>query len=296
MSDFAHGGILCGSDGLSTDDSTVSRDDTESGTVDQAPEGGRESPCSGTDRRLIHSLPPALPINWGSQQWRLMRRAIRDGASLEDAAEANGMSLTEARILAKLDADRAPLPPEAFTLLYDPAARAAQTAKEADMADEDDEQTSTEVKQMDFAGAKRMYEADISPEKTQGAVHMQAVGEAYKVIKKQYHIQPQAAKMAFKVFEMEEMHGDDFLRGFAGLVNEMFGRKVLTFHGGDLVDMAEDLATFDADDDFEMSEEELAGQEGRGPVEEPEPAPGTGASARKKMKESATADAAPALH
>ncbi len=164
------------------------------------------------------------------------------------------------------------------------------------MADnDDDDQTSTELKQMDFAKAKRLYEADISPEKTQAASHQQAVGEAYKVIKKDCHIQPQSAKVAFKWFEMEELHGDDFLRGLAGLVNEMAGRTVLTFHGGDLVDMAENLAAdlegASSTDIFEeASEEELAKQEGRG-----EPKPGTGAAARKKMKETASAES-PALH
>ncbi len=94
--------------------------------MDQAPEGERgSSPTATGNRQSIHSPPPALPTNWGSQQWRLMRRALRDGATIEQAAEAGDMSVFEARALAKLDADRAPLPPEAFELLYNPAARAA---------------------------------------------------------------------------------------------------------------------------------------------------------------------------
>ena len=162
--------------------------------------------------------------------------------------------------------------------------------------EDDDDQTSTEVKKMDFERAKKLYHADISPEKTQAASHQQAVGEAYKAIKKGCHIQPQSAKAAFKWFEMEEAHGDDFLRGFAGLVNELAGRTLLTFHGSDLVDMAEnlsaDLEGAASPNIFEeATEEELAQQEGRG-----EPKPGTGAAARKKMKESASADSAPALH
>ena len=90
-----------------------------SGARTAAPEESGTSPALA--RAAEHPLPAAaLPTNWGSQQWRLMRRAIRDGASIEDAADLAGMSLVEARILAKLDADRAPLPEEAFTLLYDP--------------------------------------------------------------------------------------------------------------------------------------------------------------------------------
>lgn len=280
----------------------------KSGVVmDHAPEGERGSPCSGMDRQSIHSPPPALPMNWGSQQWRLMRRAIRGGATIEEAAEAGDMPLKEAALLAEIDAKRAPLPDEAFTLLYDPAARAAQPAKEPEMADNDDDEV-IEVAVMDFAGAKRIYHADIAPEKTQAASHMQEVGEAYKVIKRSYGIQPQAAKVAFKIFEMEEAHGEDFLRCLAGLVNEMFDRKALTFHGGDLVDMAENLAADleGASDIFEeASEEELAAQTTRPSVEKAkaeaekgaeEPKPGTGAAARRKMKDSAPAESAPALH
>lgn len=294
MAECFHHAKVAALDELSTSDLAASHIDTVSGVPNSAPEGERGNSLTPWDRQSIHSQPPALPTNWGSQQWRLMRRAIHDGASIEEAANVAGMSLVEARALAKIDADRAPLPPEAFQLLNTTTAPAAQP-EEPTMADnDDDDQTSSEVKQMDFAKAKRLYEADISPEKTQAASHQQAVGEAYKVIKKDCHIQPQSAKVAFKWLEMEEMHGDDFLRGLAGLVNEMAGRNVLTFHGGDLVDMAEGLAADleGASQNFEeASEEELSQQEGRG-----EPAPGTGAAARKKMKESASVETAPAFH
>lgn len=272
----------------------------QSGACVDAKEGGSgisDFPVRSTGGGLSEGInrPTTIPshtVSWGSQQWRLLRRALRDGVPIEVAAEANGMSLFEARALAKLDAEREPLPPEAFTLLYDPAARVAQP-EEPQMADNEEDDDVVEVKQMDFAKAKRLYEADISPEKTQAASHQQAVGEAYKVIKKDCHIQPQSAKVAFKWFEMEEMHGDDFLRGLAGLVNEMAGRTVLTFHGGDLVDMAENLAADleSASDDFnEASEEELARQEGRGSKSKPKP--GTGAAAIEAMKQSAETGAA----
>lgn len=291
---------------------------TESGACAGAKEGGSgpyehqvRSTGGGASQGINRpTVIPPCTQSWGSQQWRMLRRAIRDGVPLEQAAAANNMSLIEARALINLDAEREPLPPEAFTLLYDPAARAAQP-QEPDMADNDDDEV-TELKQMDFAKAKRLYEADIHPEKTQAASHQQSVGEAYKLIKKDCHIQPQAAKVAFKIFEMEEAHGDDFLRGLAGLVNEMSGRTVLTFHGGDLVDMAENLAAdlegASKPDIFtEATDEELAAQTKRLSVEKAkakeeaeaeaatEPKPGTGASARKRMKNSAPAEAA-ALH
>lgn len=52
----------------------------------------------------------------GSQQLRIFRIAIRDGATVEDAAERAGMSLGEARLHAADDAKNPP-PPEAYTLL-----------------------------------------------------------------------------------------------------------------------------------------------------------------------------------
>lgn len=52
----------------------------------------------------------------GSQQLRVFRRAIRDGASVDAAAELAGMSITEARLHAEDDA-KTPPPPEAYELL-----------------------------------------------------------------------------------------------------------------------------------------------------------------------------------
>lgn len=52
----------------------------------------------------------------GSQQLRIFRIAIRDGASLDDAAALAGMSIGEARIHARRDADNPP-PPEACELI-----------------------------------------------------------------------------------------------------------------------------------------------------------------------------------
>jgi uncharacterized protein (UPF0335 family) len=52
----------------------------------------------------------------GSLQLRQFRRAMRDGASVEDAAELAGMSIGEARLHAKDDAKNPP-PAEAYELL-----------------------------------------------------------------------------------------------------------------------------------------------------------------------------------
>lgn len=77
----------------------------------------------------------------GSQQLRLFRRAIRDGASIEDAAAIGLMSITEAQLWLKDDAANPP-PPEAYELLYDPDARAVpghnNPPETPDMAEETD--------------------------------------------------------------------------------------------------------------------------------------------------------------
>lgn len=153
------------------------------------------------------------------------------------------------------------------------------------MADyeDDDDMTSTEVKQMDLEKFERLYRGDIKPAKSEAAAQNQIVGQAFKAIDKECHMRRDASKVAIQIFEMEELHGEDWYRTFVAATNQLHKRKMLTFHGGDLVDMAEGLVTLDDNldsDEFEASEEELSKQEGRG---------------RSRRKESAAADA-PALH
>lgn len=220
--------------------------------------------------------------SWGSQQWRLLRRYLRDGMPVEDAAPLCGMNLIEARLLAKRDAERAPLPEEAFALLYDPdAPRAASStqAKEAGMARGDEDEVQ-EVKLMDVERFKRLYHQDIKPARAEAASQMQICSEATKVIKKECRIRPDAAKAAIKAFELEEVHGEDFFRGFVASCNALFGRKVLTYHANDLFGDDDGLLLVDQDEDedgeqtasepsdpipfTEASEAEVAKQEGRG--------------------------------
>ncbi len=52
----------------------------------------------------------------GSQQARILRRALRDGMDIEAAAEAAGMPLAEAR-LQQREEERNPPPPEAFEMI-----------------------------------------------------------------------------------------------------------------------------------------------------------------------------------
>lgn len=139
----------------------------------------------------------------------------------------------------------------------------------------DDQPTVVHTK--DFDRAIRLYRGDIKKANTDAATSNGEAGEAYKQIKKVCHIQPDAARKAFRLMDrVEDAKRDDWFRGFVGIVNGMAGRQVLTFHDTDLVDTMErpkpQLVAvpvsdgIDADlagDDFEMSDEELAGQEGR---------------------------------
>lgn len=91
-----------------------------------------------------------------------------------------------------------------------------------------------EVHSPDFALAVRIYRHDIKPAQAKVGEYAQEQSTAYKAIKKRAYIQPQAAKIAFKLDDMEESKRDDFLRCFNGLL-----RELNIFMPVDLVDAAE---------------------------------------------------------
>lgn len=208
----------------------------------------------------------------GSQQLRQFRRAVRNGASVEAAAEQAGISLGEARLTVAADLKESP-PQEAFepilpTKEEDPmATRTARKPKNDDTG---------EVKPKDFAQAKRLYLSEIKPANTRQGDAMKDASDSYKAIKKTCLIQSTAARAVFRLVEMEGAKRDDWIRGFVGLLAEFN----IPLQSNDLVDQAEkaprpkpqlvpvgdhpgddsDLAgEFD-----EATEEELAAQEGRG--------------------------------
>jgi hypothetical protein len=171
-------------------------------------------------------------VTGGSQQLRIFRRARRDGASIEAAAESAGIEIGEARLIAAEDAKNPP-PPSAFELL-------GQTpAEEADVAGRRKarapEASAEEIKKKDFAGAVRAYREDILPAQSKVGEHAQEQSTAYKHIKKHCHIQPTAARQAFRLDGMEEAKRDDWIRGFLGLLREL----KIPLESADLVDMAE---------------------------------------------------------
>jgi hypothetical protein len=91
-----------------------------------------------------------------------------------------------------------------------------------------------EVGAPDFGLAVRIYRNDIKPAQSKVGEYAQEQSEAYKAIKKRANIQPQAAKLAFRLDDMEESKRDDFLRCFNGLLKELN-----IFMPVDLVDAAE---------------------------------------------------------
>lgn len=159
-----------------------------------------------------------------------------------------------------------------------------------------------EVKVKDFAKAKKLYHHDIKPAKSKAGEFMQECSTAYKAVKKECHIQPTAMRHAIGAMEMEDAKRDDYFRCLVGLVNEMAGRTMLTFHSNDMVDMMEagqgdaqperraPLATLmgipstGEETDLADVAEDIASE---GDDKGEDPAPGTGAAAIAAMKKTA---------
>jgi hypothetical protein len=173
----------------------------------------------------------------GSVQQRAYRIARRDGATLMTAAADAGISIGEARLLDAEDL-RNPPPPEAYEPLPTAAPVAAPQQKEDEMARPKKQAVIEEVHAPDFALAVRLYRQDIKPAQAKIGEFAQEQSTAYKAIKKQANIQPQAAKLAFKLDDMEESKRDDFLRSFNGLLKELN-----IFMPVDLIDVAEGKGT-----------------------------------------------------
>lgn len=164
----------------------------------------------------------------GSQQLRLFRRLFHlDGMPIEQAAALAEMSLGEALLHAEADAANPP-PPEAFEILSTPPANSRgpeAQSQENDMArtarkpKDDDEGGVIHAK--DFDKAISLFKNDIKPAQAKVGEHAQEQSTAFKAIKKLCHIQPAAAKAAFKLFDMEDAKREDWLRAFNGLIEKL---------------------------------------------------------------------------
>lgn len=140
------------------------------------------------------------------------------------------------------------------------------------------------IPKKDFAGAVRTWRNDIKPALSSSGENLQEASTGYKHIKKNCHIQPQAAKLAFKLESMEDAKRDDFLRCFTGLLKELN----IPLESNDLVDQAEGkgqppaakprLVTVPKSDGVDADLVDAA------ETPTPEPAAGTGAAAIAAMK------------
>jgi hypothetical protein len=172
----------------------------------------------------------------GSLQLQRYASARRNGRSMMNAAIEAGIGIGEARLIendevrAAAAEDRAPF---ATIGLFDPVGRTpsppqpipapepALQPKEDDMArpKKSDTPINGEVPKPDFELAAKIYREDIRPAMSGVGEHAQEMSTAYKEIKKRAHIQPQAARLAFRLVDDGiEAKRDDFLRSFKGLL------------------------------------------------------------------------------
>jgi hypothetical protein len=176
----------------------------------------------------------------GSNQRTMFRIARRDGDTLMTACVKSGIPLAEARLWDAEDRKNPP-PPECFELLQ-PAGTSPAKPEEDEMARPKKAPQVEEVHAPDFALAVRIWRQDIKPALAKSGEFAQEQSTAYKEIKKRAYIQPQAAKLAFRLEGMEEAKRDDFLRSFNGLLKEM-----RIFMPVDLVDAAQGAGEIGAD-------------------------------------------------
>jgi hypothetical protein len=180
------------------------------------------------------------------QLWLYLHKRRAHMPTEQAAAEA-GIRLLEARAHdeAELageyaDIDTTETPVGVIQQSTAPAAETAQpgapSPKENDMARGKRKVADqvVEVLKPDFDLARRIYFNDIKPAISKQATHGQELSSAYKELKSVAHIQPQAAKLAFKLVEFEESKRDDFLRCLNGLL-----RSFNVFLPRDMVDIAE---------------------------------------------------------
>lgn len=183
----------------------------------------------------------------GSIQLQRYRSARRQGRGMMTAAIEAGISAGEARLIeadearaaaaenrrpfALADGGEAPTEPQPIT-----APEEGAQPKDEDMARGKKNQGTIngEVPKPDFELAAKIYREDIRPAAGKVGEHAQEMSTAYKDIKKKAHIQPQAARAAFRLVDMEASKRDDYLRSFNGLLREL---KI--FMPADLVDVAE---------------------------------------------------------
>jgi len=263
-------------------------------------------------------------MSGGSQQLRIFRRAIRDGATLEEACAATGDIIPpeEGRIYLARDAKEPP-PPEAYELLGPSKEETMAMAEKKE--DGEGAGVSGEYKRPDVAKAFEIYDTEIKPKNAHLSTIKGDLADPHKRIKDDCHFPRGVLNFIVGLESMEDAKRDHHLLALHGAL----GHRKLTLPE-DLVTLAQgkagdnvvplgkrarpSLATLPemgvpsdgsetdladaAEDPFEASEEELAAQQLRPSVEQiqaeldaaaEEAKPGTGAAARKAMRRRAKA-------
>ena len=204
--------------------------------------------------------------SFGSQSMRLFRRAIRDGASIEEAAAIGDYSLLTAKLIVADDL-KSPPPPAAFELLYDPDALAdASSTKEPVMAKEE---SSGEYQRPDAKKAFEIYDKQIKPKEAHLATIKGDMSEPYQAIKDQAHFPRKVLNFIVGLENEEDAKRDHLMLALSeGLKHRklFLPRDLVTMaageDGGDVIPTGER-----EDDDLLVDEDE--DEEGAGPGELP---------------------------
>lgn len=195
---------------------------------------------------------PARHLNQshGSQQLRTFRAAMANGNSVEVAAHWSGMNLVEAKLTAAEDANNPP-PAEALqslpgrTFPWESTAPAGDAPLQAPGGDktmaraqkQDDgveNDGGGEIKPMDVDLVLKLIRTDIRPAQAKVGDHAQEMSTAYKAVKKQGNMNPQAVRLAVRLDDMEDAAREHWLRSFRAILS---GLNI--FIPRDLVDVAE---------------------------------------------------------
>lgn len=166
--------------------------------------------------------------------------ARRQGRTMMTACVESGISADEARLI-EADIARDPSMLAEPTSSITPAPALPAQSQENDMGrpkKADTGHISGEVPKPDFDLAVSLYRNDIKPAQAKVGEYAQEQSTAYKAVKKTAHVEPNAARAAFRLDQMEEAKRDDWLRSFNGLL-----KKLNIFMPVDLADIAEGKGT-----------------------------------------------------
>ncbi len=86
---------------------------------------------------------------------------------------------------------------------------------------DDGPQNGGAIEQPDFEKAARLLKHDVKPAEEKVGEHAQVMSTAYKAIKKDCHVNPAAAKLAYKLSRQSEEKTDDYLRSLRGMLEAL---------------------------------------------------------------------------